>query len=97
MEPLLGIYGAVTRQTLDGKHPGGWVPDQKISVQEAVRAYTWGSAYASFEEGIKGTIEVGKFADLAVLSADIFGISPAEIQGVRVVMTVFGGRVIYQR
>jgi predicted amidohydrolase YtcJ len=97
MEPLLGIYGAVTRQTVDGKHPGGWVPDQKISVQEAVRAYTWGSAYASFEEGIKGTIETGKLADLAVLSADIFEISPAEIQGVRVVMTVFDGRVIYQR
>jgi predicted amidohydrolase YtcJ len=97
MEPLMGIYGAVTRRTLDGKRPAGWVPEQKITVAEAVRAYTLGSAYASFEEKVKGSIEVGKLADLAVLSADIFTISPVEIEKVKVVMTIFDGRVIYDR
>jgi predicted amidohydrolase YtcJ len=66
-------------------------------VEEAVRAYTWGAAYASFEEGIKGTVEVGKLADLAVLDADIFGIDPVEIEKARVAVTVFDGRVVYQR
>ena len=97
MEPLMGIYAAATRQTLDGKHPGGWVPEQKITVEQAVRAYTWGSAYASFEESIKGTLEPGKLADLAVLSADIFAIDPIEIREVKVVMTVMDGRIVYRR
>jgi predicted amidohydrolase YtcJ len=97
MEPLMGIYGAVTRRTLDGKRPAGWVPEQKITVAEAVRAYTLGSAYASFEEKIKGSIEVGKLADLAVLSADIFTIDPVEIEKVEVVMTIFDGQVIFDR
>jgi hypothetical protein len=97
MEPLLGIYAAVTRRTLDGKHPDGWVPEQKITVAEAIRAYTLGSAYASFEEQIKGSIEVGKLADLAVLSADILTINPVEIEQVKVVMTIFDGRIIYER
>src|ERR1044072_4233920 len=68
MEPLMGICAAVTRRTLDGKNPGGWVPEQKISVAAAVRAYTLGSAYASFDEKLKGSIKVGKLADLVVLS-----------------------------
>ncbi|MSU25321.1 MAG: amidohydrolase [Opitutus sp.] len=97
MEPLRGIYAAVTRRTLDGKHPHGWVPEQKITVAEAVRAFTYGSAYASFDEKAKGTIEVGKLADLAVLSADIFQIDPVEIEQAKVVLTVFDGQVIYQR
>ena len=70
MEPIMGIYGAVTRRTLDGKHPDGWVPEQKITVKEAIRAYTWGSAYASFEDNIKGTIEPGKLADLVMVDGD---------------------------
>jgi predicted amidohydrolase YtcJ len=82
---------------LDGKHPGGWVPEQKITVAEAVRAYTMGAAYASFDEKIKGSIEPGKLADLAVLSDDIFTIDPAKIDRVKVVMTVFDGRVVYER
>jgi hypothetical protein len=97
MEPLMGIYAAVTRRTLDGKRPNGWVPEQKITVAEAVRAYTMGSAYASFDEKIKGSIEVGKLADLAVLLTDIFKIDPVEIEKAKVVMTVFDGRVIYER
>ncbi len=97
MEPLKGIYGAVTRRTLDGKRPGGWVPEQRITVAEAIRAYTLGSAYASFEEKEKGSIEVGKLADLAVLSDDILRIDPVSIERVTVTMTVLDGRVIYDR
>ena len=97
MEPLMGIYGAVTRRTLDGKRPGGWVPEQKITVAEAVKAFTLGSAFASFDEKVKGSIEIGKLADFAVLSADIFSINPVEIEKAKVVMTVFDGRVIFER
>lgn len=97
MEPLLGIYGAVTRRTLDGKRPQGWVPEQKISVAEALRAYTLGSAYASFDEKGKGSLEVGKLADLVVLSADIFKIDPGQIDKAKVVLTIFDGKVIYER
>jgi predicted amidohydrolase YtcJ len=97
MEPLMGIYAAVTRRTLDGKRPQGWVPEQKISVAEAVRAYTLGSAYASGDEKIKGSIEASKLADLVVLSADIFKIDPVEIGKAKVVMTIFDGKVVYER
>jgi predicted amidohydrolase YtcJ len=93
----MGIYAAVTRRTLDGKRPNGWVPEQKITVAEAVEAYTLGSAYASFDEKIKGSIEVGKLADIAVLSDDIFKIKPEEIEKAKVVVTIFDGRVIYER
>ncbi len=96
MEPLMGIYAAVTRRTLDGKHPNGWGPEQKITVAEAVRAFTYGSAYASFDEKVKGTLEVGKLADLVALSDDIFRIDPALIEKVKVELTVFDGKVIYE-
>jgi hypothetical protein len=95
MVPLMGIYAAVTRRTLDGKHPGGWVPEQKITVAEAVHAYTMGSAYASFDEKIKGSIEPGKLADLAVLSDDIFSIDPVKIADTKVFMTIFDGRIVF--
>ncbi|HEY3454539.1 MAG TPA: amidohydrolase [Bryobacteraceae bacterium] len=95
MAPLMGIYAAVTRRTLDGKHPNGWIPEQKISVAEAVRAYTMGSAYASFEEKIKGSIEPGKLADLVVLSGDIFSIDPVKIADTKVFLTIFDGRIIF--
>ncbi len=94
MSPLMGIYGAVTRRTLDGKHPDGWVPEQKITVEEAVRAYTMGSAYASFDEKLKGSIEPGKLADLIVLSDDIFSIDPVKIADTTVLVTIFDGHVI---
>ena len=93
----MGIYAAVTRRTLDGKRPNGWVPEQKITVAEAVEAYTLGSAYASFDEKIKGSIEAGKLADIAVLSDDIFKIKPEEIEKVKVVITIFDGKVIYEK
>lgn len=95
MSPLKGIYAAVTRRTLDGKHPGGWVPEQKITVEEAVRAYTMGSAYASFEDKIKGSIERGKLADLIVLSDDIFSIDPVKIADTKVEMMVFDGKILF--
>ncbi len=95
LNPLLSIYAAVTRRTLDGKHPDGWVPNQKISVAEAVRAYTLGSAYGEFQEQDKGIIEAGKLADLVILSRDIFTIDPIEIEKVKVVMTIMDGRVVY--
>ena len=97
MEPLRGIHAAVTRCTLDGANPDGWVPEQKISVAEAVRAFTAGSAYAEGQEARKGTLEPGKLADLVVLSRDIFAIDPAGIADVEVDATMLGGEVVYRR
>ncbi len=94
MSPLMGIFGAVTRSTLDGKHPDGWTPSQKITVAEAVRAYTLGSAYASFGEHQKGSIEPGKLADLVVLTDDIFTVPSARIAETHVYMTVFDGKIL---
>jgi predicted amidohydrolase YtcJ len=96
MNALQGIYAAATRRTLDGGHPDGWVPEQKISVKEALHAYTVGSAYASMEEHIKGTLEPGKLADMAVLSADILSIDPVQIENVKVEMTIFDGKVVFE-
>lgn len=95
--PLEGIYGAVTRETLDGKHPGGWIPEQKITVEDALRAYTSGAAYASFEENIKGTLEPNKLADFVLIDRDLTKIPPEEIRNAHVMTTVVGGRVVYQR
>ncbi len=97
LNPLFGVYGAVTRRTLDDKNPNGWVPEQKISVDETVRAFTWGSAYAEFQDGVKGTLEVGKLADLIILSDDIFTIDPVRIRDVNVVYTVVDGKVVFER
>lgn len=95
LNPLLGIYAAVTRKTLDGKNPNGWFPEQKISVEEAVRAYTVWGAYAEFAEKVKGSLEIGKLADLVVLSRDIFTIPPDEIAQVEVLYTIVGGKIVY--
>jgi predicted amidohydrolase YtcJ len=97
LDPLLGIYAAATRRTLDGKNPQGWVPQQRITVAEAVHAYTVGAAFAEHQEQVKGTVEPGKLADLVVLTDDIFRIPAADLDKVRVYMTVFDGKVIYQR
>lgn len=96
LDPLLGIYAAATRATLDGKHPDGWFPEQKLTVVEALRAYTAGSAFAAFEENEKGTIAPGKLGDLVVLSDDLFSIPPEKIKDVRVLLTVVGGKVVYE-
>jgi len=96
LSPIFGIHAAVTRQTIDGKNPNGWVPEQKISVEEAVRAYTSSCAYAEFAEKEKGTLEVGKLADIVVLSQDIFRINPTDIEKTKVVYTIVGGRIVYQ-
>src|SRR5207244_2248748 len=97
VNPLLGIDAAVNRRTLDGKHPGGWFPEQRIRVEEAVEAYTLTSAYAAFQEQDRGSLELGKLADFVVLSRDI--LAPAErdhIAETKVRMTVVGGRVVYE-
>ena len=95
LNPLLSVYAAVTRRTLDGQHAGGWIPEQKISVAEAVSAYTLGSAYAEFQENDKGLIAAGRLADLVILSRDIFTIDPAEIENVKVLMTIMDGQIVY--
>ena len=97
LNAIKGIYAAVTRRTLDDKNPGGWIPEQKISVEDAVKCYTINNAYAAFEENIKGSIENGKLADLVVLSDDIFKISPENIKDVKVDMTICDGEIIYTR
>jgi predicted amidohydrolase YtcJ len=94
---LEGIYAAVTRRTLDGEHPDGWVPEQRIGVEDALRAYTIGSAYAAFEEHEKGTLEAGKLADFALLERDITRIPPEEIRDVKVMLTVVGGQAVFER
>ena len=95
--PLEGIYAAVTRRTLDDKNPGGWVPEQKIGVEDALRAYTVGGAYASFEENDKGSLATGKLADVVVLDRDLLRIRPETIRETRVIYTIVGGRVVYER
>ncbi len=96
LDPMLTIYAAATRRTLDGKHPDGWISEQKISVEETVRGYTIGSAFAEFQEKEKGTISPGKLADLVILTRDIFKIDPTEIKNTKVVMTIMDGRVVYE-
>jgi predicted amidohydrolase YtcJ len=95
--PLEGIYAAVTRRTLDDRNPDGWIPEQKIGVEDALRAYTINAAYASFDEGIKGSIERGKLADLVLIDQDITKIAPASIRDARILMTIVGGRPVYER
>ena len=95
--PLDGIYAAVTRRTLDDRNPDGWVPGQKISVEEALRAYTAGSAYASFDESRKGVLAAGRLADFVMLDKNLFELAPEEIRNARVLLTVVGGRKIVER
>jgi len=94
LNPMLAIYAAVTRATLDGRNPDGWVPEEKITVPEAVEAYTMGSAYAEFQEHEKGSVTPGKLADIVVLSDDIFHIKPEAIRNVKVETTIVGGKAV---
>src|ERR1700758_18941 len=95
LDPILGLYAAVTRATLDGKNPGGWIPEEKITLPEAVEAYTMGSAFAEFQEHEKGSITLGKMADIVILSDNIFDFKPEAIRNVKVETTIVGGKVVY--
>jgi predicted amidohydrolase YtcJ len=98
LSPVLGIDAAVNRRTLDGKHPMGWFPEQRITVTESIRAYTIDSAYAAFEEKDRGSLEVGKLADLVILSRDILAeLERDHIADTEVLLTMVGGRVVYQK
>jgi predicted amidohydrolase YtcJ len=97
LDPILGIYAAVTRRTLDGKHPEGWVPEQKITVEEALRAYTAGNAYAVYAERKRGKLVAGYLADVVILDQDLTKIKPEAIENARVKVTIVGGKVVYRR
>jgi predicted amidohydrolase YtcJ len=96
LNPMLTLYAAVTRATLDGKNPGGWFPEQKLTLQEAIEAYTVGSAYAEFQENEKGSIAPGKLADMVVLNEDLFSIAPEKIREAKILQTFVGGKLVYQ-
>jgi predicted amidohydrolase YtcJ len=96
LNPLNGIYAAVTRRTEDDKHPAGWIPEEKISLEEALRCYTQRSAFASYEEKIKGTLEPGKLADLIVLDRDLFNLPPEKIREAKVLCTIVNGKVVFR-
>lgn len=95
LDPMKGICAAVTRATIDGANPGGWIPEQRIGVGDALRAYTYWSAYASFSERDKGILETGKLSDIVVLSANPFEVPPEELGNINVVLTIVGGKVVY--
>ena len=97
LDPMLGVYAAVTRRTLEGRNPGGWIPDQKITIGEALRAYTYGNAWATFMERKWGALAAGRYADIVVLDRDLFGVAPESIGSVKVRYTIVGGRVVYSK
>jgi len=97
IDPLLGIYAAVTRRTLDGKHPDGWVPEQKITVEEALRAYTSGNAWGVFAEARRGKLAPGYDADLVILDQDLTAIPPEALERVGVRTTVVAGKVVFSK
>jgi len=97
LDPILGVYAAVTRRTLDGKHPDGWVPEQKITVGEALRGYTAGNAYATFDEAKRGTLAPGGDADLVVLDRNLFTMPTDSLDRARVRFTIVGGKLVYRR
>jgi len=96
-EPIYGIYAAVTRRTLDNKNPNGWVPQEKITVEEALKAYTVNAAYAEFAEQEQGSLEVGKLADIVIIDRDLTKIDPNTIRDAKVVATIVGGKIVYDR
>lgn len=97
LDPILGIDAAVTRRTIDGANPDGWFPEQKISVEEAIEAYTLSAAFAAFDEEIKGSITPGKLADMVVLSQDILTIPANAIVNTEVLYTIVGGKVVFEK
>jgi hypothetical protein len=97
INPMRGLYACVTREALDGGPPGGWIPQEKLPLQDCISAYTSGSAYAEFMEGKKGELKVGEFADFVILSQDLTKIPPRDILKTEVVRTVVGGKTVYQK
>ena len=97
LNPMLGLYAAVTREFPDGGPEGGWFPDEKITLEQAIEFYTLGSAYAEFQENVKGTIKVGKLADLVVLDKNLFEIEPKEILETKPYMTIVGGKIVFEK
>ena len=100
LNPVYGLYAAVSRQTLNGEPAGGWFPDQRLTIEEAIEAYTKGPAWASFEEDLKGTITPGKLADLAVFDTNLIEAgktAPAKLLEAKVLYTIAGGKVVHQR
>jgi len=97
MDPILGIYAAVTRRTLDDKNPGGWIPEQKIPLEEAIKGFTLNGAFAEFAESFKGSITPGKWADLIVLDRNLFEVEPEDIRAANVTLTILGGNIVFRR
>lgn len=97
VDPIRGLHNAVNRRTVDGRPPNGWIPEQRIPLAEALKAYTQAGAWASFEEAYKGRLTPGMLADLAVLSQDIFRIEPMKIHQTQVLLTVFDGRIVHRQ
>src|SRR5437667_916123 len=95
LDPVLGVYAAVSRRTLDGKNPDGWIPEQKIGVDEALRAYTWGNAFATFDERTRGVLAPGYDADVVVLDRNLFTLPADSLDQARVRCTIVGGKVVY--
>jgi predicted amidohydrolase YtcJ len=97
IDPLWGVYAAVTRRTLDNKNPGGWVPEQRITLAEALKAYTAGNAWGVFAEHQWGTLAPGLDADVVVLDHDLFKMAPESLATARVSVTIVGGKVVYRK
>jgi hypothetical protein len=98
LDPMRGLYSCVTRKSIDfGVPEGGWFPAQQLTMAEAIKHFTYGSSYASHEEDIKGSLEVGKLADMVVLSKDLFSIDPEEILETKVLYTILGGKIVFKK
>jgi predicted amidohydrolase YtcJ len=95
-DPILGLYAAVTRQTVGGQPAGGWFPEERIDLETALTAYTANNAWAAGEEDLKGSLTPGKLADLVVLDRDPFAVPPGQLKDLESVLTVVGGRVVYE-
>jgi hypothetical protein len=97
LNPMRGLYACLTREAESGGPEGGWLPQERISIGECIRAYTWGSAYAEFEDHRKGTLAPGKFADLIVLSRDVTRAAPTDVLHTEVLLTIVGGKIVYEK
>jgi hypothetical protein len=93
--PMVILYAALTRQTVDGKPEGGWFPEQRLDLETSLRSYTINNAWAEGEEGSKGSLTAGKLADLVVIDRDLFAIPPTEIKDAKVLLTIVGGRIVH--